>query len=97
METQSHALLSDDAESSAPRTPHLFIALSGQVDAILLPRAEEVDFEALDLSGQILDHRDLGDLLVELRAVADVLGPVSIVQSADGFFLCERRETQGLE
>ena len=91
MESHSHAFLPDDAKSSAPRASHLFIALTCQVDTVLLPGAEKIDFEALDLSGQILDHRDLGDLLVELRTVADVLGPVSIVQSADGFFLCGQK------
>jgi len=66
---------------------HLLIALIAQVDSVLLPRAEQVNLEALDLGGKVLDHRDLGDLLVELGAVANVLGSVCIVQSADGFFL----------
>lgn len=54
---------------------HLLEGLHGQVHSVLLTGGHQVQLELLNLCRQLLDHSGLADLLVQLRPVADVLGP----------------------
>ncbi len=63
------------------------IRITGNVDTILFPSGMQFRLEPLNLTVQLFDMCCFGHLAIHLWPVADILGPVGIIQGGQGF-LC---------